>query len=431
MFYDTAKIYVKAGDGGNGCVSFRREKYVPAGGPDGGDGGRGGNVILRADGGLRTLVDFHYQRHYRARRGQHGTGKNKHGKSGEDLVVRVPAGTVVRDAGTGEVLADLITAGQEVIVARGGRGGRGNTRFAGPRNKAPALAEKGEPGEERWLELELKLLADVGLVGFPNAGKSTLISRVSRARPKIAAYPFTTLVPNLGVVDLGEGTSFVIADIPGLVAGAHQGAGLGHRFLRHTGRTRLLVHVIDLAGGEGRDPVTDFAVINQELSLYDPALTQKAQLIAANKMDLPGAAENLRQLQEALGDQYEIFPVSALTGDGLEPLLYRMAALLRQLSAPGTEKATAHRVATGKEINQTSSFVVTRRDGVFLVEGRNLERLVAMTDLDNPVAVARLQKIFDRLGLEKALRQAGARDGSLVQIGKYEFVYQQSNGALP
>ncbi|MGB9904312.1 MAG: Obg family GTPase CgtA, partial [Desulfotomaculales bacterium] len=231
MFYDTAKIYVKAGDGGNGCVSFRREKYVPEGGPDGGDGGRGGNVILRADGGLRTLVDFHYQRRYRAERGQHGRGKNQHGRNGEDLVIRVPAGTLVRDAESGMVLADLVGDGQEVIVARGGRGGRGNARFAGPRERAPKIAEKGEPGEERWLEMELKLLADVGLVGFPNAGKSTLIARVSRARPKIASYPFTTLVPNLGVVTVGEGNSFVLADIPGLIKGAHLGAGLGQRFL--------------------------------------------------------------------------------------------------------------------------------------------------------------------------------------------------------
>ncbi|MEW5899603.1 MAG: GTPase ObgE, partial [Bacillota bacterium] len=311
MFYDTAKIYVKAGDGGNGCVSFRREKYIPEGGPDGGDGGRGGNVVFRADEGLRTLVDFHYQRRYLAGRGQHGKGKNMHGRSGEDLVVRVPAGTVVRDAQSGMVLADLVRDGQEVVVARGGRGGRGNARFAGPKNKTPVFAEKGEPGEERWLELELKLLADVGLVGFPNAGKSTLISRVSRARPKIADYPFTTLVPNLGVVTLGEGVSFVIADIPGLIAGAHQGAGLGHRFLRHTERTRLLVHVIDVAGVEGRDPLEDFYVLNRELFLYNPLLAQKVQLIAANKIDLPGAGENLQRLQKTLGAQYEIFPLSA------------------------------------------------------------------------------------------------------------------------
>jgi len=427
MFYDTAKIYVKAGDGGNGCVSFRREKYVPEGGPDGGDGGRGGNVVLRADGGLRTLVDFHYQRRYLAGRGQHGMGKNRHGKSGEDLLIRVPAGTVVRDVESGETLADLVRDGQEVVVARGGHGGRGNPRFAGPKNRAPAIAEKGEPGEERWLELELKLLADVGLVGFPNAGKSTLISRVSRARPKIADYPFTTLVPNLGVVDLGEGRSFVIADIPGLIAGAHAGAGLGHRFLRHTERTRLLVHVIDAAGVEGRDPVQDFYVIDRELSLYDPALARKARVVAANKIDLPCAEENFQRLRTALGDQYELFPVSALTGQGLPPLLCRVAELLAQLPPPQPQKETAHRVTV---LKKEPPFSITRRDGTFVVEGRGIEKLVAMTDLDNPAAVTRLQKIFARMGLEKALLQAGIKDGSPVRIGKYEFIYRQDKEAL-
>ncbi len=428
MFYDTAKIYVKAGDGGNGCVSFRREKYVPEGGPDGGDGGRGGNVVLRADEGLRTLVDFRYQRHYLAGRGQHGMGKNKHGKSGEDLVIRVPAGTVVRDAGTGETLADLVDHGQEVVVARGGRGGWGNARFAGPVNRAPNFAEKGEPGEERWLELELKLLADVGLVGFPNAGKSTLISRVSGARPKIADYPFTTLVPNLGVVDLGEGRNFVLADIPGLIEGAHRGAGLGHQFLRHVERTRLLVHVIDAAGTEGRDPIEDFHVLNRELSLYNPALAQRTQIIAANKMDLPGAEQNLQRLQEALGNQYEIFPVSALTGQGVKPLLYRVAALLSRLPKPQPGQEAAHRVT---RVEKEPPFSITRQDGLFIVRGQAVERLVAMTDLDNPVALARLQKIFERMGLEKALQRAGACDGSSVQIGKYHFFYKKGSETLP
>jgi GTP-binding protein len=422
MFYDTAKIYVKAGDGGNGCVSFRREKYVPEGGPDGGDGGRGGNVILRADGGLRTLVDFHYQRRYQAERGQHGRGKNQHGRNGEDLVIRVPAGTLVRDAESGMVLADLVGDGQEVIVARGGRGGRGNARFAGPRERAPKIAEKGEPGEERWLEMELKLLADVGLVGFPNAGKSTLIARVSRARPKIASYPFTTLVPNLGVVTVGEGNSFVLADIPGLIKGAHLGAGLGQRFLRHVERTRLLVHVIDAAGTEGRDPVEDFHVVNEELFLYDPALAEKVLLVAANKMDLPGAERNLERLQSALGGEYEIFPVSAVTGAGIGPLLARIAELLASLPRP--EPAT-ETVSPEAALKKEPLFSITRREGVYFVEGKALKRMVAMTDLDNPAAVVRLQKAFQRLGLEKELVRAGARDGATVQIGSYQFVYRK------
>ncbi|MEW5762825.1 MAG: GTPase ObgE [Bacillota bacterium] len=350
MFYDEAKIYVKGGDGGNGCVAFRREKYVPRGGPAGGDGGRGGNVVLRADAQLATLIDLRYRRHYRAARGAHGLGKNMHGRDGEDLVVRVPVGTVVRDAATGALLADLVTDGQEVVVARGGRGGRGNARFATSTRRAPAFAEKGKPGEERWVLLELKLLADAGLVGFPNAGKSTLIARVSAARPKIADYPFTTLEPHLGVVRVGEGESFVLADIPGLIEGAHRGSGLGHRFLRHIERTRLLVHVLDTAGSGGRDPVQDFAVINRELAAYDPELAARPQIVAANKMDLPGAAANLERLREVLGERYEIYPISALTGEGLPRLVHRIAALLRELPRP------ALREAEGRVAEVCSSF---------------------------------------------------------------------------
>jgi GTP-binding protein len=329
MFYDEAKIYVKGGDGGNGCIAFRREKYVPFGGPWGGDGGRGGSVILQADEGLHTLVDFRYQRHYKADRGMHGQGKNKHGKSGEDLIVRLPVGTVVKDALSGEALADLTAHGQEVVVARGGKGGRGNAHFATSTQQAPYIAEKGEAGEERHLILQLKLLADAGLVGFPNAGKSTLISRVSAARPQIAAYPFTTLNPHLGVVRIENGYSFVMADIPGLIAGAHQGAGLGHRFLRHIERTRLIIYVLDVSGTEGRDPGEDLRILKEEITLYDPTLTSRPQIVAANKIDLPDAAQNLSKLKESLGNRYEIFPVSALTGEGLKALTYRVAELIR------------------------------------------------------------------------------------------------------
>lgn len=331
IFIDKAKIFVKGGDGGNGCIAMRREKYVPEGGPWGGDGGRGGDVVFRADEGLRTLVDFRYKRHYKAERGRHGEGKNMHGASGDDLTVRLPVGTLIKDAGTGELIADLVEHGQEVVVAKGGRGGRGNAHFATPNKKAPRLAEKGEPGEERWVELELKLLADVGLIGFPNAGKSTLISKVSAAKPKIANYHFTTITPNLGVVRLEEGRSFVMADIPGLIEGAHAGAGLGHEFLRHVERTRLLVHVLDISGSEGRDPVEDLLATNRELLLYNPVIGAKPQVIAANKMDLPGAVENLQRLEEAYGEKYEIFPISAVAGSGLDPLIFRVAALLEEL----------------------------------------------------------------------------------------------------
>lgn len=422
MFYDHLKIYVKAGDGGNGCVAFRREKYVPFGGPVGGDGGRGGHVLLRADEGLRTLVDFHFRRQFKAGRGGHGEGKERHGKSGADLVLQVPVGTVVRDAATGEVLADLVQHGQEVIVARGGRGGRGNARFATSTERAPRFAEKGEPGEERWLELELKLLADVGLVGLPNAGKSTILSRVSAARPKIADYPFTTLEPCLGVVRVGEGESFVLADLPGLIEGAHAGAGLGHKFLRHIERTRLLIHVVDAAGTAGRDPVADFAVINRELALYSPELAARPQVVAANKMDLPESRPNLERLRAVLPD-YEVFPVSAATGEGLDHLMVRVAELLQELPAPRLVEAPEKAAAGGAPLR------VRQEAGVFVVEDEKIERKVAMTDLDNPEAVRRLKQYFRRAGVEDALRTAGVKPGDTVRIGREEFVYQPEGEA--
>ncbi|NLI11757.1 MAG: GTPase ObgE [Peptococcaceae bacterium] len=422
MFFDKAKIFVKGGDGGNGCIAMRREKYVPEGGPWGGDGGRGGNVVFRADEGLRTLVDFRYKRHYKAERGRHGEGKNMHGASGEDLVVRLPAGTLIRDADTGELLADLVAHDQEAVVARGGRGGRGNAHFATANRKAPKLAEKGEPGEERWLELELKLLADVGLIGFPNAGKSTLISKVSAAKPKIANYHFTTITPNLGVVRVEEGQSFVMADIPGLIEGAHAGAGLGHEFLRHVERTRLLVHVLDVSGSEGRDPVEDFLATNRELILYNPVIGAKPQVIAANKMDLPGAAENLRRVKEAYGEEYEVFPVSAVTGSGLESLVYRVAALLAGLSP----ETPVQQDDAGPVVHQAEPrFTVSRQEGIFYVKGKEIERHVAMTDMDNEEAVERLQWIIKRMRIEEDLKAEGIKEGDTVKIGNFEFEYAE------
>lgn len=420
MFYDIAKIFVKGGDGGNGCSAMRREKYVPEGGPWGGDGGRGGDVIFRADEGLRTLVDFRYKRHYKADRGRHGEGKNMHGASGDDLAVRVPVGTVIVDADTGKLIVDLVKDGQEIVVARGGRGGRGNARFATANNKAPKLAEKGEPGEERWLNLELKLLADVGLVGYPNAGKSTLISQVSAAKPKIANYPFTTVTPNLGVVRVEDGRSFVMADIPGLVEGAHAGVGLGHEFLRHVERTRLLIHVLDTAGSEGRDPVEDFRVTNRELSLYNPVIGQRPQVIAANKMDLSEAGENLVRLKEAYGENLEIFPVSAATGSGLDTLIYRVAALLEEIPdvVPTIEEVTVPVVHRAEP-----RFTVSREEGIFLVGGKEIQRHVAMTDMENEEALERLQWIIKRMGIEDALKEAGVKEGDTVKIGELEFEY--------
>jgi GTP-binding protein len=419
VFYDQAKIYVKGGDGGNGIVAFRREKYVPEGGPSGGDGGSGGNVIFEADEGLRTLVDFRYQRHYKADRGEHGQSKNMHGANAGDLMVRVPVGTVVKDAETGEFIADLTVHGQRELMAKGGRGGRGNARFAGAANKAPGFAEKGEPGADRWVRLELKLLADVGLIGFPSVGKSTLISVVSAAKPKIAEYHFTTLTPNLGVVRVDDGRSFVMADIPGLIEGAHTGAGLGHDFLRHVERTRVLVHVLDISGSEGRDPLDDFAVINRELALYNPVLARRPQVIAANKMDLPGAEENLAQLRESLGREYEIFPMSAAIGEEVQPLVYRLAGMLDNIEEP-PELTDVERVV---RVDEGPRFTINREDGVFVVGGKEIERHYAMTDFNNEEAVKRFQRIIKLMGIEDELRRQGAKEGDTVRIGELEFDY--------
>jgi GTP-binding protein len=303
MFIDHAKIYVKGGDGGNGCVAFRREKYVPMGGPYGGDGGRGGNVIFVAEEGMTTLMDFRYRKHFKAERGNHGLGKNQHGAWGEDLIIKVPMGTIIRDDDTGELLADLTEHGQQAVIAKGGRGGKGNSHFANATHKAPSMAEKGEIGQERWINMELKLLADVGLVGYPNAGKSTLIAQVSAARPKIADYPFTTLIPNLGVVGTNHHESFVIADIPGLIEGAHEGVGLGHDFLRHIERTRVLLFILDAAETDGRDVQEDLRILQQELQLFNPELAKRPYLIVANKMDIPGADERFAALKKVHGDK--------------------------------------------------------------------------------------------------------------------------------
>lgn len=326
MFIDRARIHVQAGAGGNGVIAFRREKYIPRGGPSGGDGGKGGDVYLEADPGLWTLVDFRYRHTYRAGRGQHGQGKNKHGAGGEDIVIKVPVGTVVRDACTGELVADLAQPGQKVLVAKGGRGGRGNARFVTPTDRAPRRAEEGQPGEERWLDLELKLLADVGLVGLPNAGKSTLLSRLSAARPKIADYPFTTLEPVLGVVQVDYGVSFVMADIPGLIAGAHQGVGLGHEFLRHVERTRVLAHVIDVSPGQ--DVVASMETVERELELYGHGLAEKPRVVVANKIDVPGSEEGLARLAARVPGG-RVFPVSGATGAGLRELVRHLAGMLR------------------------------------------------------------------------------------------------------
>jgi len=418
MFYDKAKVYVKGGDGGNGAVAFRREKYVPLGGPSGGDGGRGGSIYFVADEGLRTLVDFRYQRHYKGERGEHGQGKGMHGKNAEDTLVRVPVGTVIKDSDTGEVLFDMTADGQRVIVADGGRGGRGNARFANAANKAPRVSENGEPGQERWVSLELKLLADVGLVGFPNAGKSTLISRISAAKPKIADYPFTTLVPNLGVVKMPDGDSLVAADIPGLIEGAHQGSGLGHEFLRHVERTRVLIHVVDMAGSEGRDPLEDFKAINRELAAYNPELAKRPQVMAANKMDLPGADDNISRIKPCLGEDIDVFPISAVTGQGVEQLMFKVAETLTMA------EPVKPILSEGEKVTRVSAeprFTVSREDDLFLISGKEIERHYAMTDFGNEDAVKRFLRIVKLMGIEDELRKQGAINGDTVRIGDLVF----------
>ena len=420
MFVDHARVYVRGGDGGNGIVAFRREKYVPMGGPAGGDGGRGGNVVFVADEGLSTLMDFKYRRHFKAMRGTHGQGKNMHGAGGEDLTVKVPVGTVIRDDDTREVIADLTRNGQEVVVARGGRGGRGNARFATSVNKAPSLSENGEPGQERWVKLELKLLADVGLVGFPNAGKSTLISRLSAARPKIADYPFTTLVPNLGVVVTRSKESFVVADIPGLIEGAHQGSGLGHEFLRHIERTRVLLFVLDTAQTEGRDVCEDYRVLRQELELYRPDLMKRPFLIVANKMDIPEAQENYERLRAEFG--HLVHAVSAVTGLGVNALVEETFHLLqsvpRDIVISGEEPVI-------RRFEEEEAFRIERVNGVFEVSGKRIEKILAMTNFNTDEGLRRFQMIVEKMGLEEALRRQGIKPGDTVKIDDFEFEYSE------
>ncbi|KPV43238.1 GTPase ObgE [Alicyclobacillus ferrooxydans] len=424
MFVDQAKIYVKGGDGGNGIVSYRREKYVPLGGPAGGDGGRGGDVVFIVDKGLRTLIDFRYQRHFKAERGQHGKTKNQHGKGAPDMIVKVPPGTIVKDEDTGAFLGDLVRDGQSLVVAHGGRGGRGNTRFATEANKAPDMAEKGEPGEERNLILELKVLADIGLVGYPSVGKSTLLSVVSAARPKIGAYHFTTLTPELGVVDVGDGRSFVLADLPGLIEGAHEGHGLGYEFLRHVERTRVIVHVLDMGATEGRNPIEDYQVIREELLAYDKRFEVQPELIAANKMDLPDSEMNLQSFKEAYPDK-AVYAISGVTGSGVQELVYAMANALD--SAPETALWTEEEVTPETQkvfrFEPKESFEIRRDGNVYVVEGKDLEKLVKMTNFAQFDAVKRFQRILRTSGVDDALRKRGAAEGDVIRIGDMEFEF--------
>lgn len=421
MFIDEVNVYVKAGDGGNGMVAYRREKYVPKGGPAGGDGGHGGDVIFKVDEGLSTLMDFRYNRHFQAERGENGMNKGKHGKDAEPLVVFVPPGTTVIDDDTNEVIADLTAHNQQALIARGGRGGRGNIKFASSRNPAPGFAENGEPGQERNIKVELKLIADVGLVGFPSVGKSTLLSVVSSAKPKIADYHFTTLAPNLGVVDLGDERSFVMADLPGLIEGAHQGVGLGHQFLRHVERTRVIIHVIDMASIEGRDPYEDYVKVNDELKAYDRTLIDRPQLIVANKMDMPQAEENLQKFKQSLPKDVQIYPISAITKQGLRELLYAIADLLDDIPKDVPQMEEEQVIYRHKE---EEPFQISRDDdGAFVLKGTKIERLFHMTDFTQDEAVQRFARLLREMGVDDELRKRGAQDGDTVRLMNAEFEF--------
>ncbi|MBC2286952.1 GTPase ObgE [Listeria farberi] len=427
MFVDQVKIYVKAGNGGDGMVAFRREKFVPNGGPAGGDGGKGADVVFVVDEGLRTLVDFRFKRIFKAEHGEHGMSKSMHGRGAEDLVVKVPQGTIVKDIDTGEIIADLVAHGQRAVIAKAGRGGRGNKRFATPANPAPELSENGEPGQERNVQLELKVLADVGLVGFPSVGKSTLLSVVSAARPKIAAYHFTTIVPNLGMVDAGDGRSFVMADLPGLIEGASQGVGLGHQFLRHIERTRVIVHVIDMSGSEGRVPYEDYKAINNELEQYNLRLMERPQIIVANKMDMPDAEENLKEFKTKIAEDIPVFPISAVTKTGLRELLLVIADKLETTPEfPLNEilEQEDEDTVLYKYVAEEPDFEISREpDGTFVLSGAKIERLFTMTNFERDASISRFARQLRAMGVDEALRKRGAKDGDIVRLLDYEFEF--------
>jgi len=451
MFTDQSHIFVRGGDGGAGCMSFRREAHVPKGGPDGGDGGRGGDVILEADKAVSSLIDYRFKHHFKAQRGTHGKGSKMNGAEGEDLILKVPLGTIVREYDVetkeaGEMIADLTSHGERVIVAKGGQGGLGNTHFVTPTRRAPAFAELGEPAEERWIELEMKLMADAALVGMPSAGKSSIIARISAARPKIADYPFTTLVPNLGMVR-SDDYSFVVADVPGLIEGAAAGKGLGHEFLRHIERTALIIHVVDMTGSyEQRDPVEDYEIINRELALYANELAERPQIVVANKIDIPGNEEAIRRLEERVradaieaagGDEFadsvqeaRVFRVSAVTGEGIPSLIAAVAQKVHEIRSaiPEDEGAQYGQVWEHKRLQRDRKFTVKNLGGnVFAVDGKAVERVVIQTDWENDEALDYMERRLRGMGVDKALAAAGAQNGDEIRILGRAFTYQSAS----
>ena len=424
MFIDRARIFVQSGKGGDGMSSFRHEKFVPKGGPNGGDGGQGGNVVLVADRNVNTLVDFRFRRLFKAKPGGKGEGSNKYGRNAEDLLITVPLGTIVKDEESGQVMADLSRDGQQAIVAKGGRGGRGNWHFRTSANRTPTFAERGEPGEERWLRLELKVLADVGLLGYPSVGKSSILRKVSAAQPEVAAYHFTTLNPILGVVDLPDHRSFVMADIPGLIDGASEGVGLGHDFLRHIERTKILIHVLDVSGMEGRDPIDDYEKINAELAKYSEKLSRKLQIVAANKIDLlTDDSDNLERLMDYMAAKgIEVYPICAVSGDGMDKLLERVWTLLEEY----VEEADETTEEVVYKAQNKPDFEVTRdTDGAFVITGARIENLVAMTNFDDDQSLRRFQRIWRYMELDKLLQEHGIQDGNTVRIYAMEFEYHK------
>ena len=420
MFTDYVKIFVKSGDGGNGAITFRREKYVAAGGPDGGDGGKGGDVYFTVDPDSNTLVDFRYKKKFKAEDGKNGEGNHRYGKSGEDLYIKVPLGTIVKDAEDGKVLADLCEKGQTELVFPGGRGGKGNSHFATSTRQAPRFAQGGEKGIEKEIILELKLLADVGLIGFPNVGKSTFLSVVTSARPKIADYHFTTLEPNLGVVKSEYGDSFVIADIPGIIEGASDGTGLGLRFLRHIERTRLLLHVIDVSGIEGRNPVDDFNVINNELKSYSEKLSNRKQIIVASKADLIQDETLFNELVElAKKNGMEIFKISAVTGDGVKELLDYVSTTLKEL--PKEDLIDIEDIKKVYTLEEKEEFTIVREDGIFVVDGPGVQRIMRRVNLEDNESMHYFQKCLEQLGVNTALKKAGVQEGDTVKVVDWEL----------
>ncbi len=424
MFTDYTKIIIKAGDGGNGAVSFRREKYVAAGGPDGGDGGKGGDVYFKVDKDKNTLIDFRYNKKYKAKNGENGSGARCNGKYGEDIFIGVPIGTIIKDAETGKIVADLFTPDQVELVLKGGKGGKGNSHFATATRQAPRFSQDGEKGDEKEVILELKLLADVGLLGFPNVGKSTFLSTVTSARPKIANYQFTTLEPNLGVVTLKNKQSFIIADIPGIIEGASQGVGLGLKFLRHVERTRLLLHVIDVSGTEGRNPIDDFNTINKELAEYSEKLAQRKQIIVASKADIIQDETLYKELEEfAKKRNIEIFKISSATGEGVEELLNHVSEVLRHL--PKEELYEKEERVVYELEDKKDEYEVNKTKDGFEVKGKAIERLIGRINIDDNESMYYFHKCLDNLGVNKKLKSIGIKEGDIVKIENYEFEWYE------